>query len=166
MVKVNKNGFTLIETAVYVALLGMIVGTFISFVLGISGLRNKLHTMAEIGSNERVMEELVYYYIRNSGSISVPTKLATSTSIVIIARNTVATTTIFEQAGTLYLNDGITSTPITTDDVLISNLAFANLSATGSPDMIQINGNIAGISSSSVEYDYDDDFNFNISLPY
>lgn len=163
--KLASSGFTLVETILYVAIIGMIIGAFISFILVISGLRNKFHITEEIRANKRVMQEVFYHFIRNAKEVKVPLKLSSESSLDFIPAEGIATYSFFEKDGRLMLFDSATSTPLTSDEVIVSNFNFVNMSASGTPDSIRISGTIKGYASSSVDYIYEDIFTYNVSLP-
>lgn len=162
----NKKGFTLVETVIYVGIIGMAIGAFVSFVLMISGLRNKFHVIEEVQANERAMQEIFRHYVRSAKAVISPGKASVDNRLDFLAQDSSLVHTFFVAGGQLILAVGSTTLPLTSDEVVISGIRFSNLSATGSPDLIQIAGKIANYASSSIDYIYEDDFRYNASLPY
>jgi type II secretory pathway pseudopilin PulG len=164
--KHKLKGFTLIETIVYVVLIGSVIGSFITFVLLATQIKSKMHIMEEVMENERTMEEIINYFIRNSERVVVPGKSASSTTLTLQKKSNTKTLTFRASGTTVYLFDQATTTPLTTSEVAISNLLFTNLSAAGTKDVIRVTGKISSAINSSQEYKYEDTFSFNISIPY
>ena len=162
----NERGFTMVEIIIYIAIVAMVSTSFISFYLSTSNIGTKSFTLSESRSNERVLEELIRYHVRNATSITSPTKQSTTTSIVLMLKGNSTTTSIFNLGGIVYAKTGATSTAMTTDESYISNLAFFNYGNASTTDMINVTGHINNFSTSSAEYYYDDDFDFNIARPY
>lgn len=161
----NKKGFTLMETVLYVGIIGMTVGAFITFILMISGLRNKYHAIEEIQANKRAVQEILYYYVRNAKSVISPGKLSSDVRLEFYVRENLSVHSFYVKDGLLVLDNGATTTPLVSNDVVVSDINFSNLSATGTPDVLQITGKFSSFSSSSIEYMYEDNFRYNVSLP-
>ena len=132
------DGFTLIETLLYVAIIGMVVGAFITFILVISGLRNKFYVINEVRSNKRTMQDIFQHYLRNAKSVTAPVKQSSSDHLDFFPYGSAQEFSFFEKDGQLLLFDGATDTPIIANEVLVSQLNFANMSASGTPDVLRI----------------------------
>lgn len=155
----------MVETIIYIAIIGMVIGAFITFILVLSGMRNKFYAIGEVRANKRAMGEIFDFYIRNAKGVTVPAKQGVDSHLDFLAEGNASGDSFFEKDGRLLLFDGVTSTPLTSNDVIISALRVENLSTSGTPDALVIQGNIRTYASSSVEYAYEEDFKYNISLP-
>lgn len=161
----NERWFTLIETILYVAIIGMTVGAFIAFILMIVGLRNKFHAIEEVQANERAVKEIVYHYIRNAKSIMTPVKGNTADSLVFVPAESLSVHSFSVQNGQLILDNGSATTSLTSNEVVISDVSFVNMGSVGSPDVLQVSGTMKSFSSSSIEYMHEDNFRYYVSLP-
>jgi len=72
MRSINKRGFTLIETLIYIAVIGLISGSFVAFGSSVSSARNKTYAAQEVQSNVRFALEIISNQIRSSSGINVP----------------------------------------------------------------------------------------------
>ena len=71
----QQKGFTLVETLIYVAIIGVVITTFIQFILAVSSARNKVYSVQEVQSNIRTSADILGQYIRSA------TGVVTSTSV-------------------------------------------------------------------------------------
>lgn len=135
----NKKGFTLIEVIIYVAILGIIVVSFVSFVLAISSVRNKSYVVSEVNSNLRIAMDLISQKIRSAEAVTSPLSGAVSTSLELDMPNPEPTTVFALQDGVLHLTeDIITENMITNPEINITELKFTNLGASGKRDSLRI----------------------------
>jgi len=121
-----KNGFTYIEMLLYVAILGLMLTTMVSFSLVMIGGSAKSSTSEEVSGNARFISEKILYEIRNASDVtsyssssitlctSFPGSPCTSTSVISFTGGNV---TINKGAGTINLNSTNTS---------ITNFAFTD----------------------------------------
>ncbi len=63
-------GFTLIETIIYIAILGMIAIAFVLFSVSVSGSRNKTYVVQEVQANTRMALEMISQKIRSADGIN------------------------------------------------------------------------------------------------
>lgn len=161
--KKGKNGFTLIEVIVYATLIGSITATFISFVLMMSSIRNKVHLVEEVRADERFFRSIVMRQVGEAGSVTSPGYGATSSELRI--KNRVSGTEqgfLLVDDQILYHDNGVVQR-ITGNSVRVADLTFENLAATGTPASLQVGGRMTGIASSGQEFYYEEDFNFTVS---
>lgn len=133
----NNKGFTLIEILIYIAIIGGVVATFVSFALQITNSRNKTYAVQEVQANIRTALGIVTQKIRSANSIN------TSTSIFdvdpgylsLAMTSSTLNPTIFglnQDNGVLEMKEGTSaSSTITADEVNITNLQFTNLTDSG-----------------------------------
>ncbi|OGH58928.1 MAG: hypothetical protein A2725_04240 [Candidatus Magasanikbacteria bacterium RIFCSPHIGHO2_01_FULL_33_34] len=129
----NKKGFTLIEMLIYVAIIGGVVFTFVSFAISVVNSRNKTYTVSEVQANTRTALNVMTQKIRSSEAIN------TSTSIfgvdpgylsLSMSSSTLNPTIISldQDNGVLQIKEGVSaSSTITIDKLNITNLQFTNL---------------------------------------
>jgi hypothetical protein len=162
--KITK-GFTLLETVIYTAIISLVIAAFITFILVISGLRNKFYAIEEIRANERAMQEIFYHYLRNAREVIAPAKQQSASRLDFIPGDSSLNNSFFEKDGRLLLFDGTTSTALTSSKVVVSGLNVKNMSASGTPDVLAVRGTIKSYASSSIDNEYEENFKYNISLP-
>lgn len=164
--KINnqQTGFSLVEAVLYVGIIGMVIGAFISFVLMMSQLRNKFHVIEEIQANKRGLTEILDYYLHNAKIVDNPIKHAASSQLDFVASDG-KPYSILLAANRLVLRDSLNNdTFMTTGDVKISDLQIFNLAADGAPDTLRLVGKIEGAALSSVDYEYQDNIQYNVNL--
>lgn len=125
----NERGFTLIETLIYSVIVGMVLLTFASFSMSISSVRNKVYVMSELQANARVVVELMTQKILSAKSVSLPAKGESTEQLILLMPDGTPTTTF--QISDLVLQmvtEGVTSTSLNSEQVIISNLSFTNFS--------------------------------------
>lgn len=78
---INKKGFTLVEVIIYVAIIGVIVSSFISLSLAQTSARNKASSMSEAQANARFIWEFIDRRVKESNKINIPVSGATSSQL-------------------------------------------------------------------------------------
>ncbi|MFH1451450.1 MAG: prepilin-type N-terminal cleavage/methylation domain-containing protein [bacterium] len=158
-----KKGFTLIETLIYIAIIGMIVSSFVIFVLSISASRTKTYAVQEVQANSRFALDLLSQRIKSAQGIISPTP-GNSASILILDMAD-ADLTFNVTAGVLSATEGLAdSIPITSSEVDVSSLIFTNLTAAEERENIRIEMTVNYQENNSKEYDYSQSFQTAVSL--
>ena len=160
----NFKGFTLVETIIYTALLGVVLTGFISFALAISSLKVKNHVIAEVNANARTAMQIISQKIKSAQSISSPSPGNIDSGLILEMRN--------ESFSRIEMNDEILSikegggqfVPIVSSEILISDLSFYNLSTGVNDENLKISFTINYKNSSSTEYNYQQDLQTAVSL--
>lgn len=170
-IKKNKNsGFTLIETLIYIAIIGGVVAAFVSFSISITNSRNKTYVVQEVQANTRVALDLITQKIQSASGINiVSSTFDTDPGILSLSMtsSTLNPTIIGLSAndGLLEIKQGNTaSTTIISDEVFVSNLIFTNLTASSTRENIRVNMTINFVSSTDVEFNYDQSIQTSVSL--
>ena len=129
----NEKGFTLIETIIYVAIIGAVVTSFISFSLSISSVRNKNYVIQEVQANSRVVMNIIQQKIRLANGINIGASVFDSDPGVLSlsmadALKNPTIISLDNDDGTMQITEGA-SDPIliTSGKVKVSNLIFTNL---------------------------------------
>lgn len=147
----SNNGFTLLETLIYSALLGLILFAISSFGLLISAINQKNFAMSEVHNSARLAEETISRKIREAKSIVSPVPGNNSNQLIV--------ENFFGSTETISLVDGIIKVnngqilDITSENILISGLNFINL-GNSDIDSIKFSYSIAYKNNLSVEFDY------------
>lgn len=156
----------MIETIIYIAIFGMVVGSLVSFAMLISSMGSKQHGLSEMISCRSVLGELVSFYTKAAGQVIEPASQATSSVMVLRMRGSGTMGRLYATEGKAYFDDDGTITAMSGDGCSVSGLVFSNLAATGTPAAIKVTGHLASPDATSVEYAFEDDFNFNMRLPF
>lgn len=166
----NKNGFTLMETLIYIAIIGGIIGTFVSFSLNISNTRDKSYAQTEVQANARIAMDIITQKIQSASSISTTQSVFGVNPGVLyltVANNALNPTIInlSEINGQLQIKEGSASTTvITTNRVQIFNLVFTNLSTSSTRENIGLDLGVQYITSTYINYQFNQSLHTSISL--
>ena len=80
---ITQKGLTLIETLLYVAIMGMMIQGFVIFTLSISGTNSKAYVVQEVQANTRMALDVISQKIRAADDIITPSDgNATSTLVL------------------------------------------------------------------------------------
>ncbi len=167
----NKRGFTLIETLIYITIIGGVMLAFVSFALHISDSRNKTYVVQEVQANARVALDLISQKIEAANGVNLDSSTfaldpgVLSLSMASISLNpTVIDLSVDD--GVLQINQGTSGAiPITSDEVRVTNLVFTNLTGGASKENIGVAltvefNNFDG----DVEFSYDQSLQTAVSL--
>ncbi len=170
IIKINEKGFTLIETIIYVAILALVVGAFISFSLSITYSRNKAYVVQEVQSNSRLAVDIMSQKIRAATGLNVGASTFDSDPGVLSLSMSDGSQnpTIFsldQDNGRLQIQEGLNSPVyLTSDEVKVTNLTFEKLSPRRREN-IGINMTIEfNAASSSMEYEYSQDIQTSVNI--
>lgn len=164
----NKNGFTLIETIIYIAIIGGVFVALTSFVLTISGSRNKSYSEQEVNANARMALGVISQKIKSASGIN----LASSTfgahpGVLSLAMtsSTLNPTVIAVSGNRIAVTVGSGSPQfITSQMVLVTNLVFTNLTGDSNHGNIGINMNFVFAGSNSSDYNFTSSLQTAVSL--
>lgn len=166
----SNNGFTLVETLIYIAIVGGIMVTFISFSLNISAARNKVYSAQEVQSNARLALDIITKKIQSASSVSTTASVFGSnpgTLYLIMSSSTLNPTIISLSANTssLQIKEGAASTTVITSNVVsVSNLVFNNWSASSTRENIGVNLSVSYVTSTNPEYQFSQNLQTAVSL--
>lgn len=139
----KKQGFTLVEFILYISIVGVILVSFMYFMIDLNSSHAKSDAIADVQHNSRFAMERIMYEIRNAVDINIggasvfdvnPGRLSLKTS----DPNT--NPTVIDLAGTtLQIKQGAgAARPLTASKIEITKLLFSNLSQTGAPGNIKV----------------------------
>ncbi len=132
--KNKKNGFTLIEMVVYVALIGVIFIVLFNIIFFIIRANNKIIALSRISSNAHSAMERMTYEIINSQKVYLPTsnfsssgaQLSLVTPIGASANEEITFVDFYVENETLFLKkEGLNPMALTSSDVLVSDMEFS-----------------------------------------
>lgn len=166
--KTNQRGFTLIETIIYVAIIGGVLVALTSFILSISGSRNKSYAEQEINANARMAFSVLTHKIKSASAINVASSTFGAHPGVLSLAMTSSTLnpTVFAlSGGRLSIAEGVSAPQFITDQrITITNLVFTNLSGDGSRGNVGIELNFAYASSTGADYNFTSSLQTAVSL--
>lgn len=135
MKKERKNGFTLLETLIYIGIVAVIVGALVTFTWNILDTNSKNTAISDINSSVRYLTDRLTKEIKNAIDINTSTSnfgvnLTNSGQISLIAAEPNNPTIITVSSSKIFLTQG-TKAPIaiTPNTVAVTNLIFTNYSA-------------------------------------
>ena len=168
--KDNHDGFTLIETLIYIAVIGGMAISFITFSLSITGSRNKTYVAQEVQANSRFALNIISRTIKTAIGINTSTSVFNLDPGVLSL--SMASSSLNPTIISLDQNDGILSVKKGTDDpinitsnkIQVTNLVFSNFTTSGSSN-IGIDLTIAYKNTSNdVYYNYAQDIQTAVSF--
>jgi type II secretory pathway pseudopilin PulG len=160
------KGFTLVETLIYLSLIGVTVSSFISFNLTISSIRNKNTAISEVQSNALTALGFVSGKLRTGKIISLPAAGEQGSSLVFRQSDAGVDLRFNVENGILYYSEGAgTEIAVTSPKVAITDMVFNNLTSGTDPANIRIAFGIGyNNPSNSLEYSYSQDYQTDINL--
>lgn len=167
----KKNGFTLVEVLIYLAIIGIVITSFLYFGISIFGYRNKSFAVQEVQANQRMALGVISQKIRLAKSVNVSqSTFDTDPGILSLAMDDSSknpTIIKLDQAdGVMQIAEGGTSTTtVTSQSVRVKNLIFTNLTSTSSAPNIGINLTIEfNNTNQDINFNYSDDLYTAVSL--
>ncbi len=158
-------GFTLIEVSIYIAIIGIVVSSFITFALSINSSRAKTYVVQEVQANTRTTLDLISQKIRLADDVVNPGEGNSASSLELDMPNPDPNLTFIITEGVLGIAEGVGDPlPITSDEVYVSNLTFTNLTAVGEKDNIRVEITIEYRGDGSKEYEYSQSLQTAVSL--
>ena len=121
----TKKGFTLIEILIYIAVLGLIMFSFLSYVIIMSGSKQKAYVSEEVHSNLRQAFNVMNQKIKVANDVLTPMIGNSSDSLTL---NSSTGQIVFSiTGGVLKITENGETFSVTSDEVVVSNLLFTNL---------------------------------------
>lgn len=153
--KKSPKGFTLIEVLIYVAIIGVVISSFVSFSISSTNARNKTYVIQEVQANARVVKELISREIKEASSVVAPSS-GSSTSVLELDVPDTSNNTLYSLSnGVLYRQVGsFDPDQISSQETEISDLVFSNNSLSGDKDSVTFSFTIDFRNSDSNFFDY------------
>ncbi|MFH1632228.1 MAG: type II secretion system protein [bacterium] len=168
----NKKGFTLVETLVYIGLIAIIIASVAVFLTKLGQVRIKTLVISEVEMNARLVFDRLVEAARHAEAINIGASTFDSDPGVISFDMVDAgeDPTIFSLTadnGNFQVNiAGAGNTPITTDSVSISNLVFTNLTSSEDLGIIQVSYTVETLNTTDDPYfDYAETFQTTLRIP-
>jgi len=152
----DNKGFTLIEVLIYIAIIGIVITSFVTFALSIGNSRSQTYVVQEVHANARTALDLISQKIRSADDVVSPTEGNSESSLELSNPNL----TFSVSNGVL----NIGSTAITSDEVNVSSVSFTNLAPLGERDNIRVQMTVECRGDGSKEYEYSQSLQTAISI--
>lgn len=157
----NQQGFTLIELMLYIGILSIFIIVVSQFMYIFVRSQAKNQVISEVEQQGQQMMNLITQTLRNSQSVSSPTKGNTDSSITVDVFDVASDPTIFALSGTvLQITQGANlPMSLSNSHILVSDLEFENVSKGKGPTTIKVNFTIDYNNPGNLfEYDYQKTF--------
>ncbi|NTU69564.1 hypothetical protein HGB13_01885 [bacterium] len=164
---IKRQGSSLLEALLYIALLSMIIvsiGTFYSLMIR-ERVRN--NTISEVEQQGQFIIDNITQSIRNAQSISSPAPQASASSLTLIMQDAGVSPTIFSLAsGNLSIQEGLASAiNLNGTNLEVTSLGFTNMTRSGTAGNIKIDLTLRYKNPGSrYEYTYTKIFNTSASI--
>ncbi len=134
------KAFTLIEFLIYFSMLVILLLIVTSVLFQILTNNTKLETVEEISHSARMAIEQITSRIQSAQSINTPTMGQSASSLSLSFTESAQNPTVFDvEGGVLRIKEGSSAAiAISTDEVIISSISFANVSYPDTPGTIRI----------------------------
>lgn len=165
------RGFTLIETLIYIAVVGMTVTSLVLFTVSLSNSRTKTYVVQEVHANTRVALDTMERTIRNAESVEVASSTFGVDPGVLVLRmaDPLKDPTVIQldaDDGALIISEGEgDAVSLTSSQAVVQNLVFTNLTASSSREHIRIEMTMGFKNlGDRVEYTYTQDVQTAVSV--
>jgi prepilin-type N-terminal cleavage/methylation domain-containing protein len=140
----SREGFTLFEVLIATALFSIVIASFITILVSVTGVQVQQASSAEVNQQSQFVLQEIQYYVGHASLISMTTDAATSTLMLRMAASSSDPTVITASGGILYLQQGSGALqPLSSSKVTISNVSFTKRSNPPSHDSVDVAFTIA-----------------------
>jgi prepilin-type N-terminal cleavage/methylation domain-containing protein len=170
--KDNKQGFTLVEVMVYVAIIALMMTTLVLFSINLIQVRAKQRVIHNVEANaarifERLADAARHAEGINTGASTFNSDPGTLSVNIVSAGVDPTIFSLTADDGVFQANEGgAGNVAITTDDVAITNLVFTNLTSVTDIGIIKVEFTVAAVNNSGNPlYSYEESFQTAIRIP-
>lgn len=165
MIRKFSQGATLIEGIIYVAILGVIASTLVSFALTVSSLGSKNYAVSEVNANAQFIMDRMTTLIREADDVIVPGQSATTTTLELDMPATSDSTYISSSNGVVEMTVGVGApVSLSSSIVEVTNLSFTNTSRGKAAPSVRISFDIAFRDAGSIEFAYSKSYQTTVML--
>lgn len=129
--RVNNQGFTLVEILIYLAIIGLVVSVFAQFIFSISSVRNKMRSAQDVERNVRSAVEIVTREIREAREFATTTPAnqeENRSEVLVLLDGEGDQIAFYTVNGDLLRFENNTTTRLTASDIDVTNLDFTIVS--------------------------------------
>lgn len=165
----GRGGYTLIELLLYIVLVGSLLTSLVTFFELTIEARVKTRSITEVNEQGTAAMEYITQTIRNANSITAPAAGGTGSSLTVVVPTGALSPTIFSLSGTtLQVKEGTAANiPLTSNEVVISNVTFKNLTSSGTTGIVQVSFTVSRANAGNInEFDYQKTFTSSAELAW
>jgi len=169
-IQASSGGFTLVETLIYIGIIGAAVATFVTFSFSISSSRNKTYVVQEVQANMRVALDTIAREVRSSRGVNISSStFDVDFGVLSLAKNAPEhNPTILDLSADgriLRLKKGNGEpVAITSDEVTVSKLRFTDVSGSGQRENIRVALTLEWANSDDVIFRFDQSVTTTVSV--
>ncbi len=167
MSNINRQGFTLIELIIYVAIASVMFMAISSFAFILLRSRIRSQVITEVEQQGAYVMQIITQTIRNAEGINSPTQGGSNSSLSLNVSGSSNDPTVFDVSGsTLWISEGGGAPlKLTNSRLIVSDFLAQNLSRTNTPGIIKIQFDLKYNSQAEkAELDYSKTFYGSASL--
>ena len=141
----NQNGFTLIETLIYSAIVAVILGIAVGVSFSLIRANDALDVQTEVVENAKFLNQKVGWALKGASQINSPAVGSSGSTLSINTPSAAFNPFVFDLAdGVARLKVGSqTPVPLTSDYVLVASMVFDNFNySTSSKNTIRLRADI------------------------
>ena len=157
-----RKGFSLIEMIIYIAILGVVMVTIVSFMSVIMNTKAKAQAISEVEQQGLQLMQTIDQTVHNATAINSPTVGNSSGLTLSLAlADEAVNPTLFTLSGTtLQMKEGAGSyIDLNSSKVKVTNISFTNISRTSTRGIIKIQFTLAyNNSSNTTNFNYSKTF--------
>jgi len=165
----NNRGFTLIESIIYVVIIGAVLAAFVNFILAVSASRNKSYAEQEVNANMRTVLSVISHKIKSASGVNIGASTFGAHPGILslsMASSTLNPTIISVAVGTgrIQITEGVSPAQyLTSERVSVTNLIFTNLTGDSTQKNIGVDFAISFASSSDVNFNFSKSWQTSVS---
>lgn len=161
-----RQGFTLVETMIYIAIVGAVMASFIGFSISVSDSRNKNYVVQEVQANGRFALNMMSREIREAQDVVRPAGGSSTAELELEMSGSEPNAEFSVASGTLEFTQGGNPTrAVTSNNTEVTNLRFTNHTPSGEKDNIRIKMDLKYRKGGSDRYwEYSQDYQTSVSL--
>ena len=139
-IKKIQQGFSLIETVLYVAIAAIVLGGLFSLYISIYRLRVKTQSLGEVEQQGQQIMQLIDQTVRNAQSLSTPATGTSASTLSLKIYDSGLSPTVFSlSSGAVLVQEGAKApVALNSSRVTVSNLLFQNLTRTGTHGIVRV----------------------------
>ncbi len=156
MRQLKKNGFSLVEVLLYVAIFSVVIGAYGALLSAISVTKNKTRVVLEVEQQGELVSGFFAQTLRGAQSVNVPSQGNSSTQLSLAMPSPAPSPAVFSlSSGRVAFTEGgggaeyLTSTKLT-----VSDLSFSNIAKSGELGLIKFQFTITSSIGAKKEYSY------------
>lgn len=135
----SRQGFTLLELIVFVAIFSFTIVGFVSILVSITKVQVKQGSSAEVSQQSQYILQTLQYYVERSSLIEAETNTASSSIKLRMTADAEDPTLIFASGTGIYIKVGTgENLPLTSNRVSVSNMTFTKRSSAPAKDSVSI----------------------------